>query len=48
MANQRIAMGKGNMVELRNVRKDDDLSFDFKIKIMKVLVWTVINCGAEG
>ena len=45
---RRIAMGKSKMVELKNIWKDKDLSFELKIKIMKVLVWTVITYGAEG
>ena len=35
---RRIAMGKSKMVELKNIWKDKDLSFELKIKIMKVLV----------
>ena len=43
-----IAMGKSKMIDLKNIWKDKDLSYDLKIKIMKVLVWTVMSYGAEG
>ena len=36
------------MVDLKNIWKDKDLSYSLKIKIMKVLVWTVMSYGAEG
>ena len=45
---RRIAMGKSKMVDLKNIWRDKDLSFELKIKIMKVLVWTVMTYGAEG
>ena len=45
---RRIAMGKSKMVDLKNIWKDKDLSYSLKIKIMKVLVWTVMSYGAEG
>ena len=45
---RRIAMGKSKMVDLKNIWKDKDLSYELKLKIMKVLVWTVMTYGAEG
>ena len=45
---RRIARAKAKMVELENIWKDKDLSVPLKIKIMKVLVWTTLNYGAEG
>ena len=36
------------MIDLKNIWKDKDLSHDLKLKIMKVLVWTVMTYGAEG
>ena len=36
------------MIDLRNLWKDKDLSYQLKIKIMKTLVWTTITYGAEG
>ena len=36
------------MVELENIWRDRDLSKELKIRLMKVLVWTTINYGAEG
>ena len=45
---RRIAMGKSKMVDLKNIWKDKDLSHELKLKIMKVLVWTVMTYGAEG
>ena len=45
---RRIARAKGRMIELENIWRDKDLSVKLKIKIMKVLVWTTLNYGAEG
>ena len=36
------------MVDLKNIWKDKDLSYELKLKIMKVLVWTTMTYGAEG
>ena len=36
------------MIDLQNIWKDKDLSIPLKIRIMKVLVWTTLNYGAEG
>ena len=36
------------MVELENILRDRDLSTALKLRIMKVLVWTTVNYGAEG
>ena len=44
---RRIARAKAKMLELENIWKDKDLSVPLKIKIMKVLVWTTLNYGAE-
>ena len=44
----RIGMAKSKMVDLKNIWKDKDLSYELKIKIMKVLVWTTMTYGAEG
>ena len=45
---RRIGMAKSKMVDLKNIWKDKDLSYELKIKIMKVLVWTTLTYGAEG
>ena len=45
---RRIGMAKSKMVDLKNIWKDKDLSYELKIKIMKVLVWTTMTYGAEG
>ena len=45
---RRIARAKSKMVELDNIWRDKDLSNALKIRLMKVLVWTTINYGAEG
>ena len=46
--NRRIARAKSKMIDLQNIWKDKDLSIPLKIRIMKVLVWTTLNYGAEG
>ena len=43
-----IAQAKTKMISLKNIWKDKDLSYQLKMKIMKVLVWTTITYGAEG
>ena len=45
---RRIARAKAKMVDLENIWRDRDLSSALKIRIMKVLVWTTVNYGAEG
>lgn len=45
---RRIARAKAKMIELENIWRDKDLSKALKIRIMKVLVWTTVNYGAEG
>ena len=45
---RRIGMAKSKMLDLKNIWKDKDLSFNLKLKIMKVLVWTTVTYGAEG
>ena len=45
---RRIARAKAKMIELENIWRDRDLSKALKIRIMKVLVWTTVNYGAEG
>ena len=45
---RRIAQAKTKMISLKNIWKDKDLSYQLKMKIMKVLVWTTITYGAEG
>ena len=45
---RRIARAKAKMVELENIWRDRDLSTALKLRIMKVLVWTTVNYGAEG
>ena len=45
---RRIARAKSKMVDLENIWRDKDLSTALKIRLMKVLVWTTINYGAEG
>ena len=47
-AARRIGMAKSKMVDLKNIWIDKDLSFNLKLKIMKVLVWTTVTYGAEG
>ena len=39
---KRIGMNKPK-TDLKNIWKDKDLSFNLKLKIMKVLVWTTIS-----
>ena len=46
--NRRIARAKSKMIDLQNIWKDKDLSMSLKLRIMKVLVWTTLNYGAEG
>ena len=41
-------MAQKKMIDLRNLWKDKNLSYQLKIKIMKTLVWTTITYGAEG
>ena len=36
------------MVDLENIWRDRDLSSALKVRVMKVLVWTTVNYGAEG
>ena len=38
-----VAMGKSKMIDLKNILKDKDLSYELKLKIVKVLVWTVMT-----
>ena len=45
---RRIAQAKTKMISLKNIWKDKDLSYQLKMKIMKVLIWTTITYGAEG
>ena len=45
---RRIGMAKSKMVDLKNIWKDKDLSYELKMKIMKVLVWTTMTYGAES
>ena len=40
---RRIGMAKSKMIDLKNIWKDKDLSYELKIKIMKVLVWTTMT-----
>ena len=36
------------VIDFQNIWKDIDLSVCLKIRIMKILVWTTLNYGAEG
>ena len=43
-----IGMTKSKMIDLKNIWRDKDLSFELKLTIMTVLLWTTITYGAEG
>ena len=46
--NTRIALAKKKTVELSALWKDCGFRKEVKVKLVKVLIWPVITCGAEA
>ena len=44
----RIGMAKGRMIELQDLWKDRNLTTALKMKLVKILVWSVLLYGLEG
>jgi len=44
----RIGMAKGRMIELQDIWNDRNLSAELKMKLVKILVWSVLLYGLEG
>ncbi|XP_072046467.1 uncharacterized protein [Amphiura filiformis] len=44
----RIGMSKGSMIELQDLWNDRNLPTELKMKLIKILVWSVLLYGLEG